>query len=182
LWRRCGLLSPPQRDDVGRLDREGAGAVLADQAAAAGGPDQLALDGGHRVAATFGDADLIAPYNPLRRVPTLVLDDGGVLIESGAILDYLDDLVGPSRALIAESGEEARRRALKVCALATALADKGGHPVLRALKRTRSRKPPRGSNCVTLVSIETCNLLRLLASAHDASFRAIAVASPASIP
>jgi glutathione S-transferase len=77
----------------------------------------------HRPWSTFGDADLIAPYNPLRRVPTLVLDHGEVLIESGAILDHLDELVGPARALIAESGE-ARRRALKVCALATGLADK----------------------------------------------------------
>jgi glutathione S-transferase len=28
----------------------------------------------HRPWSTFGDADKIAPYNPLRRVPTLVLD------------------------------------------------------------------------------------------------------------
>ncbi len=77
----------------------------------------------HRPWSTFGDADQIAPFNPLRRVPTLVLDNGEVLIESGAILDHLDELAGPSRALIAESGE-ARRQALKVCALATGLADK----------------------------------------------------------
>ena len=36
----------------------------------------------HRPWSTFGDADRIAPLNPLRRVPTLVLDDGEVLIES----------------------------------------------------------------------------------------------------
>jgi glutathione S-transferase len=77
----------------------------------------------HRPWSTFGDADLIAPFNPLRRVPTLVLDNGEVLIESGAILDHLDELAGPSRAMIAESGE-ARRHALKVCALATGLSDK----------------------------------------------------------
>ena len=53
---------------------------------------------------TFGDADTIAPYNPLRRVPTLVLDDGEALIESTAILDFLDELVGPDRAMIAERG------------------------------------------------------------------------------
>ena len=46
---------------------------------------------------TFGDADKLARYNPLRRVPTLVLDDGEVLIESGAMLDHLDELVGPVR-------------------------------------------------------------------------------------
>lgn len=77
----------------------------------------------HRPWSTFGDADRIAPFNPLRRVPTLVLDGGEVLIESGAILDHLDELVGPSRAMIARSGAP-RRHALKVCALATGLADK----------------------------------------------------------
>ncbi|NEW87324.1 glutathione S-transferase family protein [Rhodopseudomonas sp. WA056] len=77
----------------------------------------------HRPWSTFGDADKIAPYNPLRRVPTLVLDDGEALIESTAILDYLDELVGPAMAMIAESGS-ARRQVLKVCALATGLGDK----------------------------------------------------------
>jgi glutathione S-transferase len=77
----------------------------------------------HRPWSTFGDADKIAPFNPLRRVPTLVLDDGEVLIESGAILDHLDERVGPARAMMAESGAE-RRQALKTCALATGLGDK----------------------------------------------------------
>jgi glutathione S-transferase len=77
----------------------------------------------HRPWSTFGEGDRIAPFNPLRRVPTLVLDGGEALIESTAILDYLDELVGPEKAMIAGSGPE-RRRALKVCALATGLGDK----------------------------------------------------------
>ena len=77
----------------------------------------------HRPWSTFGDADKIAPYNPLRRVPTLVLDDGEALIESAMILDYLDDRVGPEKALIARSGE-VRRRHLRICALAMGLGDK----------------------------------------------------------
>jgi glutathione S-transferase len=77
----------------------------------------------HRPWSTFGDGERIASFNPLRRVPTLVLDNGESLIESAAILDYLDECVGPSRAMIAPSGD-ARRHALKVCALATGLADK----------------------------------------------------------
>src|SRR5688572_26585920 len=72
----------------------------------------------HRPWSTFGDAERIAKFNPLRRVPTLVLDDGEVLIESGSILDYLDELAGPEKALIASQGHE-RRTALKICALAT---------------------------------------------------------------
>jgi glutathione S-transferase len=77
----------------------------------------------HRPWSTFGDAERLAALNPLRRVPTLVLDDGEVLIESGAILDHLDEVAGPDHALIAEHGPE-RRAALRVCALATGLCDK----------------------------------------------------------
>jgi glutathione S-transferase len=77
----------------------------------------------HKPWSTFGDADTIAPYNPLRRVPTLVLDDGETLIESAAILDYLDERAGAEKAMLAANGE-LRRKALKVIALATGLADK----------------------------------------------------------
>jgi glutathione S-transferase len=77
----------------------------------------------HRPWSVFADAAEIARYNPLCRVPTLVLGDGEVLIESAAILDHLHELAGPGKALIAARGPS-RRQALKVCALATGLADK----------------------------------------------------------
>jgi glutathione S-transferase len=77
----------------------------------------------HRPWSTFGDADRLASFNPLRRVPTLVPDDGEALVDSFTILDWLDETVGPERALIASKGPE-RRAALKICALATGLADK----------------------------------------------------------
>ena len=72
---------------------------------------------------TFGDAEKLAAFNPLRRVPTLLLDGGELLIESSAMLDYLDELVGPEKAMIAERGP-ARRHALKICALGSGLGDK----------------------------------------------------------
>src|SRR5882762_7838664 len=84
----------------------------------------------HQPWSTFGDADKLATYNPLRRVPTLVLHSGEVLIESTAILDYLDEWVGPGKAMIAARGPD-RRHALKICALATGLADKAVACVLR---------------------------------------------------
>ena len=77
----------------------------------------------HRPWSVFGDAEQLAHFNPLRRVPTLVLDDGEALIESAAILDHLDEVAGPGKALIADSGPS-RRHALKICALATGCADK----------------------------------------------------------
>jgi len=77
----------------------------------------------HRTWSAFGDADKIRPYNPLTRVPTLVLDDGEVLIESHLMLDYLDGLVPPDRRMF-PTDEPARHQALKVSALATGLGDK----------------------------------------------------------
>ena len=77
----------------------------------------------HRPWSGFGDATRIQRYNPLIRVPTLVLDDGEVLIESHSILDHLDSLVPAERAMFPRV-EPARRRALKIAALATGLGDK----------------------------------------------------------
>ncbi len=78
----------------------------------------------HKPWSTFGEADKIRPYNPLHRVPTLVLDNGDVLIESHIILDYIDGLVPPERRMF-PTAEPARHQALKVAALATGFADKG---------------------------------------------------------
>ncbi len=71
----------------------------------------------------FGDKEKVAVHNPLMRVPALVLDDGESLIDSHAILDYLDSLVEPSKRLFPVA-EPARHAALQVAALATGLADK----------------------------------------------------------
>ena len=59
----------------------------------------------HRAWSVFGDAMKIMAYNPLVRVPTLVLDDG------------------EERAMTPRSGAP-RRAALKTCALAAGIADK----------------------------------------------------------
>jgi glutathione S-transferase len=97
----------------------------------------LAFD--HKPWSTFGDADKIAPYNPLRRVPTLVLDSGEALIESFIILDYLDELVGEAKAMIAPQGAE-RRRHLRICALATGLGDKSVSLVYESVLRKEQLK------------------------------------------
>jgi glutathione S-transferase len=94
----------------------------------------------HRPWSTFGEGDEIAPFNPLRRVPTLVLDNGEALIESTAILDYLDEFVGAEKAMIARAGPE-RRRSLKICALATGLGDKAVSLLYeRVLRKDRQSK------------------------------------------
>ncbi len=69
----------------------------------------------------FRNADQIARHNPLRRVPTLVLDDGLALTDSMAILDVLDDMAGRDRALFPVAGRprwEAQRAAALACGMA----------------------------------------------------------------
>ncbi len=73
----------------------------------------------------FGDARTMAGINPLVRIPSLVLDDGAVLIDSGAIIDYLDDYAGADRALVPRHGE-GRREVLQLVAYATGAIDKAG--------------------------------------------------------
>ena len=63
----------------------------------------------HRNWSVGKDFELIRQFNPLGRVPALVLEDGESLIDSAAILDFLDDLVGPERALLPRTGKEDRK-------------------------------------------------------------------------
>jgi glutathione S-transferase len=82
------------------------------------------LDFEHAPWSTFGDADKIAKHNPLRRVPTLVMDDRTAYVDSAAILTVIDDMVGPERASLARHGEDGRAL-LRIAAFAAGAADKG---------------------------------------------------------
>lgn len=77
----------------------------------------------HDTRSIFGDFDAMRLINPLGRIPSLRLQDGTVLIDSAAILDWLDEAVGPARALIPPGGPE-RRGTLQRIALATGTIDK----------------------------------------------------------
>jgi glutathione S-transferase len=91
----------------------------------------------HRPWSVFGDAEKIARYNPLMRVPTLVLDGGEVLIESWAILDALEDMADPEKSMM-PSGADDRREAHKVCALATGIGDKAVSMVYETVIHNRA--------------------------------------------
>lgn len=89
----------------------------------------------HRPYNTFPDRDRIRPFNPLGRIPALALDDGDVLTDSGVIIDHLDRVVGPGRALTPEGA--ARRTVMKLVALATGTMDK-----YVAAYYERTKRPP----------------------------------------
>jgi glutathione S-transferase len=77
----------------------------------------------HRPWSVFGHIEQIRAFNPLVRVPTLVLANGEVLTESHCIIDYLDGLMPPTKRLYPTT-EPARHQAIRVAALAMGMADK----------------------------------------------------------
>lgn len=99
----------------------------------------LGLPYEHNPLATSTDKEAIRKVNPLARVPALILDDGEVLIDSAAILDYLDELVGPERALVPSKGAE-RRQALRLMALAAGACEKGVSAYYELTRRPDDKK------------------------------------------
>jgi glutathione S-transferase len=89
----------------------------------------------HLAWSVFADADKIARYNPLRRVPVLVLDNGESIIESGAIIDHLEAASGRS---LWPADPEARRAAVRIASVATGAADKA----VSLVYETRLRDAP----------------------------------------
>lgn len=82
----------------------------------------LGLPFEHRALSVFRDFDAFAAINPVVKAPTLVCDDGGVLMDSTLILDHAERLAAP-RSLM-PSDTAARRQALWAIGLALAACDK----------------------------------------------------------
>jgi glutathione S-transferase len=83
----------------------------------------LAIPFEHVPLSPFSQSAELRRFTAIGRMPALVLDNGETLIESGAILDHLDEVAGPVRALIPSAGV-ARRNSLRILASATAACDK----------------------------------------------------------
>jgi glutathione S-transferase len=78
----------------------------------------------------FSQGDELRTIAPVGRMPALVLDDGEVLIESAAILDWLDEMSRPDWALLPSRGD-ARRRHLRILASSTRRLRQGDRDQLR---------------------------------------------------
>jgi len=76
-----------------------------------------------RPLSAFADRAQVRASNPLGRIPALVLDSGETLVDSGAIIDHLDETYGRDRALTPAAGAD-RRAVLKVAALMMGACDK----------------------------------------------------------
>jgi len=95
----------------------------------------------HDARSIFGDFDALQAINPLGRIPSLVLDDGMALIDSAAILDWIDREVGPERALMPMSGP-ARTTAMQTVALAIGAVEKIGAAAYERLMRPAQYRWP----------------------------------------
>ncbi|CAN5548975.1 glutathione S-transferase family protein [soil metagenome] len=77
-----------------------------------------------RCVSGFGNREEVRKHNPLGRIPALVLDDGEVLIDSGAIVDFLDERYGGDLPTVPKAGAE-RRAVLRAAAIMMGACDKG---------------------------------------------------------
>jgi len=68
----------------------------------------LGIEYQHRELSIFRDFDEFRAINPMVKVPTLVLDDGEVLIDSGLIIDYLESQLA-HRSLMPRDADKYRK-------------------------------------------------------------------------
>ena len=77
----------------------------------------------HRPISLFRHVDEFAAANPLIKAPTLVADDGTVLMESTLIIDYVATLAPEARPLMPRA-PKARLRATRLLGLALIVCEK----------------------------------------------------------
>lgn len=84
----------------------------------------LGLPFEHRAISVFRTFDEFARINPVVKAPSLVCDDGEVLMDSTLIIDHAETLAAPRRSLM-PTGIAARQHALHRIGLALAACEKG---------------------------------------------------------
>ena len=95
----------------------------------------------HRALSVFRNFDEFRKVNPVVKAPTLVCDEGTVLMDSTLILDYLEATVAPGKRLLSQD-LDARRRALHVIGFALAAADKNVNIVYEKEQRPADKMHP----------------------------------------
>ncbi|VVE01918.1 glutathione S-transferase [Pandoraea morbifera] len=102
----------------------------------------LGLPYEHRSLSVFRTFDEFSAINPVVKAPTLVADDGTVLMDSTLILQHLESLVDAERRLV-PMAPEARLRALRITGLALAACEKSVQLVYeRELRPSEKRHSP----------------------------------------
>jgi glutathione S-transferase len=77
----------------------------------------------HQSVSVFRHFEQFQQINPVVKAPTLVLDDGEVLIDSTLIIEYLEALAGPGKSLMPGDIDQ-RLRSLRLIGLGLAACEK----------------------------------------------------------
>ncbi len=83
----------------------------------------LGIELDHESVSVFRQFEQFQRINPVVKAPTLVLDDGEVLMDSTLIIDYLQALAGPAKRLMPDEPER-RLGALRLIGLGLAACEK----------------------------------------------------------
>jgi glutathione S-transferase len=100
----------------------------------------LGLPFEHRSLSVFRTFDQFRAINPVVKAPTLICDDGTVLMDSTLILDYAEALAAPRSLLPRELAQ--RRAALRTIGLALAACEKSVQLVYENLRPAEKRHEP----------------------------------------
>ncbi|MAI90601.1 glutathione S-transferase family protein [Ponticaulis sp.] len=77
----------------------------------------------HESVSVMRDYETFRTYNPLVKAPTLIMDDGTILMESSLILELVEKLAGPGQGLMPE-GLDDYVRAQRIIGLSLIAAEK----------------------------------------------------------
>lgn len=95
----------------------------------------------HQSLSVFRNFDEFHAINPLTKAPTLVLDDGELLVDSSHIIAWLEHIAPPGRSLLPT--DPARlRRCLQLTGFGLAAAEKGVHRVYETRVRPPESRDP----------------------------------------
>ena len=104
--------------------------------------DLMGVEFEHEALSVFSTFEAFATINPVVKAPSLLLDDGCVLMDSTLILDYFETLAEPAAKLMPQQ-PAARAEALRTLGLALAACEKAVQIVYeRTLRPEEKRHQP----------------------------------------
>ena len=112
----------------------------------------------HRSISVFRQFEEFRAINPVVKAPTLICDDGTVLMDSTLILDYAQAMASPDRALMPRTLLE-RQAALRIIGLALAAAEKAVQIIYERNLRPAQKQHEPWVERVTGQLLEACGAL-----------------------
>jgi Glutathione S-transferase, N-terminal domain len=96
----------------------------------------------HKAVSVFTTFEQFQSINPVVKAPTLVCDDGEVLMDSTLIIDYAESLARPGKSLMPTNPKE-RQHELRLIGLALAACEKSVQTVYELNLRPAEKHHPR---------------------------------------